>query len=935
MQAMRISSLHSFYDSPHPHRLVLLCFLLCCLFCLIPETTYSSQPSSQSSLHHAESLFAEKLYGDALPLYSLLLSIHPENDQELSNQLKLRIASCNLEEGNPQAILPILSSMITSPYRNHALYLMSLACKQLRNSSQALSLLQQISSLQNGDAFQHLIDLEKGWHYLQIGDRAHAQRAFENIPWQKEEPLPYQLAQLQLIKIHLEANQWEAAQNILSNSNHPLVGQHFLSTEKIYLNGLLLLSKGQYANAAAYFEQLLPQALAPKGALTLPVLQNLSACYFRQVLSSDLLPDQIQLLLTKAEGIIQEIIQRQPNKNSDSLLIDFYLIKAKRLADQKAYSQAEQLLFQKQNLFSSPEEKKVALLKFAEAAPTYEKRQKLYQEITDAIDLTDAFKANVWFLKGMNDFQEGLIHQKHCHPQQMDECMHFATEAFAESAKLYQSLDSPHRAEALKYLSLAYVHQSNRDSIQRAWNTLNSLLAAPELISKLESPEEIFCLAGWTALQHSERDIQKKMVELLEKMRVNFPSPSSRWTPISLKLEGLLLIQLGEWQQADALFAFLLKDPTQAHSPGEAWFWRAHCADQQEQAELKQYYLQQAYSLDPDSPYAPAAFFSYYSYRDYMRGQRKAIKHLQAMPSMYPNHPLLISAHFLMGLDHKKDHLSEEGQVVRRKDLTAAIEAFQLAESTFDTLHAKNLIPAADLPYFIQVRYRAQLERAQANFSIALQSKGGKREIYLEYAEGVFQQLIDDYSVPHPLMKTWLTDQPSYPRGWAEAEYKLALILIERGKENAGEKILDSSLKHYREASVDQGYGPMRIWREKGRLAQKQKDQTKALDCFVKAEQMAADCLELSADEKLDLWIQQSLCCKELNQLDEAMLLLSKVINDDVISSLRIKAMFLRAEIYELQNRPELALKQLEAASRKGGEWAQKAQKKLEQIYGY
>ena len=65
------------------------------------------------------------------------------------------------------------------------------------------------------------------------------------------------------------------------------------------------------------------------------------------------------------------------------------------------------------------------------------------------------------------------------------------------------------------------------------------------------------------------------------------------------------------------------------------------------------------------------------------------------------------------------------------------------------------------------------------------------------------------------------------------------------------------------------------------------------------------------------------------------MRLLSRVINDDVISPLRIKAMFLRADVYELQGRPELAIKQLEATSLKGGEWAQKAKEKLEQVYGY
>ena len=69
--------------------------------------------------------------------------------------------------------------------------------------------------------------------------------------------------------------------------------------------------------------------------------------------------------------------------------------------------------------------------------------------------------------------------------------------------------------------------------------------------------------------------------------------------------------------------------------------------------------------------------------------------------------------------------------------------------------------------------------------------------------------------------------------------------------------------------------------------------------------------------------------------MDKAILLLSKVVNDDTVSNLRIKAMYLRAEIYELQERFELARKQLEATSKKGGEWALKAKVKLEKEYGY
>lgn len=91
----------------------------------------------------------------------------------------------------------------------------------------------------------------------------------------------------------------------------------------------------------------------------------------------------------------------------------------------------------------------------------------------------------------------------------------------------------------------------------------------------------------------------------------------------------------------------------------------------------------------------------------------------------------------------------------------------------------------------------------------------------------------------------------------------------------------------------------------------------------------------LSTEEKLDLWIQESECCKAMNQTNKAMLILSKVINDNTISSLRVKAMYLRASIYAMQGRHDLARKQLAATATKGGEWANKAKLKLEEDYGF
>ena len=101
-----------------------------------------------------------------------------------------------------------------------------------------------------------------------------------------------------------------------------------------------------------------------------------------------------------------------------------------------------------------------------------------------------------------------------------------------------------------------------------------------------------------------------------------------------------------------------------------------------------------------------------------------------------------------------------------------------------------------------------------------------------------------------------------------------------------------------------------------------------ALASFKQAQECSKGKL-LNTDDRLELRIWQSQCHEAQGQLDQAILTLSKVINDDAISSLRLKAMYLRAEIYKKQHRYELARKQFEALAKKSGEWALKAQEAL------
>jgi hypothetical protein len=290
-------------------------------------------------------------------------------------------------------------------------------------------------------------------------------------------------------------------------------------------------------------------------------------------------------------------------------------------------------------------------------------------------------------------------------------------------------------------------------------------------------------------------------------------------------------------------------------------------------------------------------------------------------------------AYYLIGLDYKKDRLTEEGKVQRHRNLTAAIDAFQMVESTFDDFYQQGMISHQELAYYTGLKFRSVLERALSNLAIAEESEGSKQQIYLQYAQDVFQQLIDACHQEPFLSLCW--PKETYPPALEEAEYGLVQTYLRQGQKEQAKKLLETMLQRYQAAKTKQGYFLTKTWQALGLLHQEDCQFEQALAAFSSAEESWHPSASAHADLKLELWIQQSLCYKELGLLEEAMRLLSQVVNEEVISTLRLKAMFLRADLYDLQGRPELCLKQLEALAKKGGEWGKKAQIKLEERYGY
>jgi tetratricopeptide (TPR) repeat protein len=201
----------------------------------------------------------------------------------------------------------------------------------------------------------------------------------------------------------------------------------------------------------------------------------------------------------------------------------------------------------------------------------------------------------------------------------------------------------------------------------------------------------------------------------------------------------------------------------------------------------------------------------------------------------------------------------------------------------------------------------------------------------LKPALEILISIVHDFAIEDHPFTAFFKENTLYPPLYEESEFALALIYLKMHKENLAHETLLSMFKHYHSAGVQEGYYLARAWIEKGRLSFLKEDFKTALSCFEVAEECGKN--YLNEEEKLTLAIFQSHCHRSLQKLDVALHILSKALDDSSASALRNQALILRAEIYELQGKRELAFHQLEKVAQQEGEWGQWARTRLRQNY--
>lgn len=898
---------------------------------------------SSESLATAEELYHATLYSKAIPVYTAILEEitaldkvpDPQEAAELIKLVNCRLGQAYFFQDNFAESYNHFSKMqitISPPNpqgpKDLPIYLYAQCCSRLNHYNEAINLLKKAQSIAPA-SIQDELTFELGLNYFLLGELSPAKEQFTFIQRKSPEKQLGLLSELYLSRILLAEGALLEASNRLESLGKRIPTSDLLHYELTYLRGETAFHLQEYKDAIRYFEMVLPLRNPERADWHCETLYYLGWSLLKAANCPSVRFEEQKLYFEKAEGYLTKLLERQPDEKVYLALAQCHLMKASNLKEKEAYRNAEAILSIPEH-FKTLEAKTQALLLRAEAASTYEERKKYYLELTQESNASSPFYAKGWSLRGINDYEEGLA-------QNHSGVFLEAAKALGKAFDLLQDEDPIDSALAFKYQIEAYYHDNSTESLLAAY-ALTKDLTNQNILIHLQEPQELYYLSGMVACNLAERcpdniEFTNVAEQILQKSLVDYPE--GYFADACLNLLATFYLRKEDFSKAEESFVRLTKDYPNSKSAGDALYWAAVCAEKlKKDSVLVQEYRKQLFEKYPSSTHAPDAYFHYYTYRDYLQGDRTALKHLQAFNEKFPDSPLQINAYYLIGLDHTRERKNTQGKTLRKKNLHNAIQAYFQTETHFDTLHQTKKIPPEHVEKYAMIRYRALLERALANQMIAEESQSTKRTIYSQYARELFLQINQELADPTSVFGIYLTKGEPFPKIQEESLYLLVQNYLKFDDDASAMKSIEAMIDKYKNLNIAKGYYLSRIYYEKGMIAIRQKNYEIALQDFMKAE-TSDDERFLNADQKLDLWIQKSLAYKALDQTDNAMLILSKVINDNAISSLRIKAMYMRAEIYAAQGRHDLARKQLEATAKKGGDWALKAKIKLDADYGY
>lgn len=340
--------------------------------------------------------------------------------------------------------------------------------------------------------------------------------------------------------------------------------------------------------------------------------------------------------------------------------------------------------------------------------------------------------------------------------------------------------------------------------------------------------------------------------------------------------------------------------------------------------------FEQIWQTDSSHPLAAEAYFHSWPLSSYGRGEEAAIEHLQKLSERFPATFFSLCSYYLLANHWRKKATAHPLRRGFKRSMQRACSYYRRlqieAEARSSSLEARRQLAIHWL------RCRALLEETQAMREIARHPTQLKKPYWLAKGAKKIEELFT-------LMEgqQWAQEDNSDGSVWSydllaaarleELAIESDLGQLQQARQDA-EALLGSSWISGSPACARYGV-------EAALLMSQLERRIGSVDCLLVWQQRGEQLLPATvAAESLQvwLWMEKAMMLEQLGSYDEAILALAKVINSDVASFCRIKAMMMRGEIYQKQGRWELASKQLKAVVARGGLWAPHAERVLKSL---
>lgn len=678
------------------------------------------------------------------------------------------------------------------------------------------------------------------------------------------------LAAIYLSRIYLLEKCEERAETVLAKITLSEKNSD-LAPEVAFLRGMCAAQRGLFALAIPFFEDCLAKQNRPFSPDARLHLALCLTALGHESTNSDALR---QSYYEKAHAHLE----RLPAEERTQLALSRLYLLQKNDFGLDIVSPLKELLQGYEESFS-PAGKLEALLILAQATDDRHQRALLFQEATSKQFAHLPLFASAWYLRALSDFNEATMLPN-------EELLSSSIRSLEKSFSLLQGDEK--KASHLLYLQ-AHVHFSQKDPLL-ALSKLHTLLTQFSLTEQ-QKVETLFLKGSLSAYMSTVCEDKHYLPQAID----SFTLIANDYKEKELAddaLFALATLHFREKNYAEAQTHFLLLAHRYSTSSlaSDALFYAAEGAKLRGNAQEGKRLYTLCCENYPTSSVAPLAYFKCYASEEYFEGKREALTHIQGFLQKFPHSPLRAAAHYFLGLH--ADNLA-----LAKEELEAARQPMENKEE-------------AERSFLEDVRSLATIKLAQI-YGECAEEKNAEELLLPLLSE------LENHNRSSLYEKTLLTLSELY-------------LCTHRSLEC--EKVLLQMLDHCSRWGGAEGYFTAKAWTQLTRLAMQEEDFDTALHSLQMA--FLAGQAYISADERLELWLLQSQCYERQNKLDMAMKMLSKVINENVVSALRLKAMYERARIYQLEGREELAVRQLEAVAKKGGEWGGKAKESLKNNYG-